>query len=154
MLANARRRAGEGRYDDAVARLYRAIEATGQLRLRTEHGIDASKVPFDRVPESLREAWAPYTQVHGQELQLPLQGVYRLLAALEDPLGALFQKARLSDPEKSPLTNRNQSILAHGYSPVSKKTFDDLWSAALNLAETGSDALPYFPCLGNVSDGE
>ncbi len=55
LLANARRRKAEGRIDDAVARLYRAIEALAQVALAERHQIANTKqVPLDRVPASLQ----------------------------------------------------------------------------------------------------
>lgn len=60
LLANAKRRKDEGRIDDAVARLYRAIEVVAQVALKDRHGFKSSeKVPLDRVPEALRPGWAP-----------------------------------------------------------------------------------------------
>ena len=51
LLANARRRKAEGRIDDAVARLYRAIESLAQVALAERHQINNTKqVPLDRAP--------------------------------------------------------------------------------------------------------
>lgn len=54
LLANAVRRGRQRRFDDAVARLYRALEAMAQVRLREAHGIeDTKRIPLERVPEEL-----------------------------------------------------------------------------------------------------
>jgi hypothetical protein len=52
--------------------------------------------------------------------------------------------------EKSPLTARNPSILAHGFDPVSDKLFQSLWDAVLCLAGVEEAALPALPRLGRV----
>lgn len=55
LLANATRRADERRFDDAVARLYRATEAIAQTALNERHGLaSTAAIPLDRVPEPLR----------------------------------------------------------------------------------------------------
>jgi CRISPR-associated protein (TIGR02710 family) len=147
LLANARRRASEELYDDAVARLYRAIEALGQSRL-PDYGIERSdKVPLERVPTVLRERWV-YRAENGV-LKLGLQDVYALLEALDDPLGRKFRELKL-DGDTSQLVIRNTSILAHGFAPVTKAGFDQLWKVALDLADLvgiRETELPSFPKL-------
>lgn len=143
LLANAQRRHEAGRIDDAVARLYRAIEALAQVALKEGHGIESSeRVPLDRVPTALRMAW----ELKAEEgvVKLGLQDAYALLGALDDPLGAKFQKANLN----SALSSRNLSILAHGFERVSDRVFDQLWSASLDLAGTKEVDLPFFPRFG------
>ena len=44
LLNNAKRRIEEGKYDDAVARLYRCIEMIAQYRLKSKYGLDASNI--------------------------------------------------------------------------------------------------------------
>ena len=131
LLCNARRRKAEGRYDDAVARLYRAVEALAQDQLRREHGIaDTGKVPLDRVPLSLRARYP----ADAAELKLGLQEAYLLLSELGDPLGQRFAGLGWHEPKHSPLTARNQSILAHGFAPVGATIFESLWRGCLALA--------------------
>jgi hypothetical protein len=69
------------------------------------------------------------------------------LNALGDSLGTAFKELQLNDRQRSPLTTRNQSILAHGFERASDKVFDQLWHAALKLAAVDSDSLPSFPQL-------
>lgn len=147
LLANAQRRREEGHNDDAVGRLYRAIEALAQVALKEAHGIESSEnVPLDRLPEELRRAWEP--KADQGVVKLGLQDAYALLGALGDPLGTKFQKAKLNDP-KSALTVRNRSILAHGFERASDKLLGQLWSAALDLANIDEADLPFFPKLAS-----
>jgi CRISPR-associated protein (TIGR02710 family) len=145
LLANARRRKEEGRIDDAVARLYRAIEAIAQVTLKGRHNIESTeKVPLAQVPESLQSAW----MVRSSEgvVALGLQDAYALLTTLGDPVGGKFQDMGLSGTT-SPLVARNRSILAHGFERVSAPVFDKLWSSALVLADVDEANLPSFPAL-------
>lgn len=150
LLANAKRRRDEGRLDDAVGRLYRAIEAVAQVALNERHGIESTeRVPLERVPEQLRAEWA--SRASDGVVKLGLQDAYMLLASLNDPLGEKFRSAAL-DGTRSPLVARNQSILAHGFTTVSAAVFDKLWTAALSLAEVEEASLPSFPVIGEKAE--
>jgi CRISPR-associated protein (TIGR02710 family) len=145
LLANAKRRKDEGRLDDAVARLYRAIEAIAQVALKEAHGIESTeRTPLERIPEPLRTKWA--ARATEGVVALGLQDDYALLAALSDPVGQKFQGAGLSST-KSPLVARNCSILAHGFERVTDAVFDKLWTSALSLANVVAASLPSFPVL-------
>ncbi len=148
LLANAKRRKDEGRFDDAVARLYRAIEAIAQVALKEAHGIDSTeKVPLVKIPEALRSTWAART--NEGVVALGIQDDYALLAAFGDPVGKKFQDAGLSGT-KSPLVARNRSILAHGFERVTDAVFDKLWASALSLANVDVASLPSFPDLAEA----
>jgi CRISPR-associated protein (TIGR02710 family) len=150
LLANAQRRFKEARYDDAVARLYRAIEAMAQIRLRDKYEIATDAVPIDRVPPPLGDEWRPRA-VNGT-VRVGLQDAYRLLDALGDDLGARFRQLDLHNRQNSPLVSRNESILAHGFRCVRPQAFETLWKHCLQLAEIDDpDAqLPQFPRLSGA----
>lgn len=148
LVANATRRASEGRYDDAVARLYRAVEALAEIRLRDAYGIDTSRVSLTQLPESLRTEWADRAQEG--TLAIGLQDAYTLLGQLDDPLGTLYAQGRLHGP-KSPLAVRNQSILAHGFQPVGEGAYLALLKATLELGKLSETELPRFPDLPEMS---
>ena len=50
LIANADRRAKQERYDDAVGRLYRAIELRGQQLVKQSFGAELGKVPIECLP--------------------------------------------------------------------------------------------------------
>lgn len=131
LLANADRRAEDGRFDDATARLYRATEALAQAALRHDHQIDAAACPIDQVPESLRQTWA--SRAANGFLKLALQDAYTLLHELKHPLGQRFRELKLHE-NPSPLTARNQSILAHGFAPTTDPAFNALKRPVHELA--------------------
>ena len=147
LLANARRCADKRRFDDAVARLYRAIEASAQIRLvqlgcNDDHG----RTRLGNLPLEMRPQFEKRASQEGTVL-LALQDDYAVLQALGDELGSRFSALNLDDREKSPLSARNRSILAHGFEAVSSQVYQRLWKAALDLAGVGEAELPVFPKL-------
>jgi CRISPR-associated protein (TIGR02710 family) len=151
LLANARRRMDEQRWDDATARLYRAIEATAQLLL-AERGIpDTGSVPLKKIPEPLRTEFAP--RAESGQVRLALQEAWRLLQQLDSPAAAPFFAANLADPVKSPLAVRNQSILAHGFAPATEKNTRHLLLAALAAVGAAEAELPVSPLAGLETPG-
>ncbi len=58
LLLNVKRRAQIGRYDDAVARLYRAFELLGQLRLAIKFNLETSDIDLNKLPnEALKKEY-------------------------------------------------------------------------------------------------
>jgi CRISPR-associated protein (TIGR02710 family) len=117
LFLNAIRRREEGKYDDAVARLYRLIEMQAQATLKS-NGIDTADVDPGRLPGAVRSAYEARRSPESGKIVLGLQEDYRVLAVMGDPLGQCFAgNARL----RNLLTVRNLSILAHGRDPVSRE---------------------------------
>lgn len=151
LLANARRRMAEMRWDDATARLYRAIEATAQARLQAAHQIvDTKHIELECLPKALREAWQG--RAKNGLMMVGLQDAYALLHELHDPLGSKFYSLELAG-KRSPLTARNDSILAHGFKPITKKACTALWQCALALVDCAERDLYQFPLLGGYRSG-
>ncbi|RMF53295.1 MAG: TIGR02710 family CRISPR-associated protein [Bacteroidetes bacterium] len=124
LLENARRRMGLHLYDDATARLYRAIEFLAQARLYHAHDIKTGDVDLDRVPENCREALLSHRNERSGKIQIPMLRAYELLAALQDDLGLTFME-RYRDKKgtlQKYLNRRNESILAHGFVSVDRET--------------------------------
>jgi len=142
---NAERRAKLGLYDDAVARLYRLMEAAVQTRLWIGHEIKTNEVPIDRLPPSLLHKHRP--KGDSTSVKLPLQDSIELLECL-NPNDRL---SRTMEPHPSWQRNRNHSILAHGFTPLTQNEWKKArsWfqqrSAVLwedRLGRTASDQLP------------
>ena len=142
ILANADRRATEGRWDDAVARLYRAVELGAEVGLWQGYGIRTDSVDVARVPAEKRPA---VEQLLGSPpwSNLGLARSYALLEALGGPLGVRFLSVK-EDFDKR-LHARNHSILAHGLNPVAESTFRELRALVLDLTELSEADLPRFP---------
>lgn len=148
LLANAKRRAYlEGKFDDAVARIYRAMEAIAQHKLLSNHGIKTSNVKIEQIPEPLREEYArKYTDERDGKIRIPLYASYRLLKEMGDELGLKFFQHY--DGEIAPiLKQRNNSILAHGYNTIKGETFEKLYSLFSEFSGIKEEEIPEFPEL-------
>ena len=129
LIVNAIRKSEQNCFDDAVARLYRAVEAMSQYRLQEKHSIETAKCPIDELSPSLKNKYScNISSLNNNSLKtvkLPLQDSYVLLAYKKDPLGNKFKELKL-DQEKSPLSVRNNSILAHGFQTITETNFNQL----------------------------
>jgi CRISPR-associated protein (TIGR02710 family) len=138
LLANAERRGAQGRYDDGMARLYRALEMQGQIAFLQKTGASTSEVPIEVIPPRLQDEFSRrYGSPAKDGLELGLFATFLVLQALGDPAGDQFF-ARKADFLKI-IHARNQSILAHGITPVNKKAFDrlrDLIRQTFRIEET------------------
>ena len=149
LISDAARRRREGRHVDVVARLYRAVEATAQLRLWEKYEILTRKVTIDELPESMRERLGK--QSTDGTVKLGLQDSYEFLIQKRDPLGKRFESLGWNS-NKSPLSKRNDSIAGHGFARVSSKTSDELWKGTLELAELSEEQVFRFPQLGQLDN--
>lgn len=117
---NAWRRAADGRCDDAVARIYRLLEWTAQWQLEAVMGWRTADLPKDvaehaGIPANrdgtyqagLWSAW----QLAARHCGEPTAGF------LESQGGAMLDRLR----------RRNQSILAHGFSPIAADEWARVW---------------------------
>ena len=145
LISDSARRRREGRYVDAVARLYRAVEVAAQLRLWQEYEISTSMVSLEKLPQPMRDRLRCRSE-HGK-LKLALQDSFDLLKHWKDPLGERFAALGWDD-KTSPLTRRNDSIAGHGFAPVSSETSDELWNGVLSLTGLSDDDIFRFPQLG------
>jgi len=128
---NSIRRGIEGKYDDAVARLYRAVELLAQSILNRTYGIKSNDVDLTLIPDTMRSTLEQHRSEDGV-IRIGLVLNYKVLAALGDPVGAHFMS---SDRLQGRLKERNVSILAHGTTPVSKRLFKSLLSDVCSLIQ-------------------
>jgi CRISPR-associated protein (TIGR02710 family) len=150
LIANAKRRGDlEARYDDAVARLYSALEMVARVQLEQGHGVRTSNVTQEQVPASIREEFCQrYGAVRPdgtRYLKLPLYAAFRLLGDLQDPLGSRYfaSEAAIQDL----IGERNRSILAHGDRPVGETVYRRLLPMICGVAAVREADLPVFPVL-------
>ena len=141
---NAERRAALGLHDDAVARLYRLMEAAVQARLWKQHGKATKPVALEELPESLREKFG--RQGVSETAALGLSDSISYLAHLdsEDPL-----LATMGDGFPDWQGKRNSSILAHGFRPLVESD----WQQARSWFEQRS-AILWRDRLGGPSSGQ
>ena len=157
LLNNAKRRICEGKYDDAVARLYRSLELIAQLQLLKFRIVDEKtlneKMTFQIDKEKLKkkaskkalgeiDIWNPYGWKHTNKdflERLDLSGDYSLLNILS--------KEKRNDLEESSqdlykfylridsqVKLRNKSILAHGLNALNEADAVRIYKLILKLA--------------------
>jgi len=124
IYCNAQRRFDEGKYDDALARIYRLTEMLAQMVLKKAYGIDSSNIDLSKVPEQIHQDLKNNRDQDGK-IQVGLMKDYEILNALEDELGQNFLK---NNPFQKLLKKRNRTILAHGFFPVSEKECKDAFA--------------------------
>jgi len=125
LINNARRRIADKRYDDASARIYRALELYGQICFEKKIGCTTDKVKPTKIPQELRDEFIhKYRDPHTDMMKLPLQATYEVLRAAGHEAGKRFYEyeAKIKNIQSS----RNKSILAHGIQPVNERTADDI----------------------------
>ncbi|MDD5703107.1 MAG: TIGR02710 family CRISPR-associated CARF protein [Dehalococcoidales bacterium] len=152
LLANARRRAEEGKYDDAVARLYRVLEMIEQVEFKEKYNLDTARIPLSdkrilaavlRIGNSFHKE--KYFGNQSDTLKLPCAASYQMLAALDSELGKKY--LAVSSQLEDLLSARNNSILAHGQNPLDKDTFEKFWQLILQFSRINLQDLPQFPRL-------
>lgn len=134
LLNNAKRRAREGKYDDAVARLYRAIEGIAEYKL-LKNGIDLNNVNQENLSNALNDSskasWL--NKIEDGKLKIGLKDKFQLLRDINDR----FSEVYFNDKElQILLSKRNYSILAHGWETISKDDYDKLYNKIESIAKT------------------
>ena len=154
LLNNAQRRICEGKYDDAVARLYRAMELISQIRLNQYNLLNNSQIDMDKTffidKEKVKkkaskevlaeiENWNPkgWKKPNIEYLDFDSGNNYKLLNFFsKDEKYDLTESTRklVSNYYKinSQVQKRNTSILAHGLKPLNKREAKNLYKLVLN----------------------
>lgn len=139
LVGNARRCMAREAWDDAVARLYRACELLAQIVLLRDFSQKTDDIDTSKLPAELRE---PYEQKRGRDgkIKLGLHDSYCLLEKLGHALGREFVSRYGVHPKWGDLHNRlekrNQSLLAHGVTPIREEDAEALLKHVEALAET------------------
>ena len=163
LILNADRRAARGRYDDAAARLYRAMELMAQIRLKNTYHQNTGDIQVERLPlsgnvlnkyQKMKDA-ASREKENGK-LTLALLKSYELLNELNDPLGKIAHEN--FNQLRQILIIRNNSFLAHGIEPVTAAMFKEMrqltWAFVqeiLNVLESEPKGIQ-FPDIKTIID--
>lgn len=119
VLKNAERRAKQEKYEDAMSRVYRAVEMYGQFCLMNgTPQLYNSDLNISLLPEERQADYAKLANAKGK-VQIALVQTYKLLDQLNHPVGEVF--SRHEEELKWVLEKRNYSFLAHGTVPVNKE---------------------------------
>jgi len=142
LLANARRRLMDHRYEDAVARVYRALEMYGQTAFQEATGETNSEVPPAKLPEGIRDEYLrKYLDEQRGFLKLPLFATFRFLQASGHPVGNAFE-TRFERLRKV-MEARNASVLAHGIRPIRRDAAESFFEEVAEFV--GVDTFEEFP---------
>lgn len=126
LLENAKRKAIQEKYDDAVGRLYRVTELLAQAYLKFEYKIDTSNVIVSELPEEAKNYY--YEKYKNREtIELPLLESYRLISKLNksSEISKIFENQE--NRIMRGLEVRNYSILAHGFNPVDESRYNEVY---------------------------
>lgn len=146
LFDNAKRRAEEGKYDDAVARLYRALEMIGQIEFEKKFGCSTSDAKSEKLPESLREEIVKKHMSTDGKIKIPLFDTFRILTESGNKYGSTFFANQKEIGNV--LEARNSSILAHGINPIPKERYEKLSTILEDfLKHTGLNYKVEFPKL-------
>lgn len=145
LINNARRKMADKRFDDAAARIYRALELYGQIIFKEVARCDNSKVKLDIIPAHLRDTFkTKYYDSYTKHLKLPQTATFEYLSAMGHEAGKRFFK--MEKEIRNIQTNRNQSILAHGTSPVSESAAESILKTVSEfVGQTGFFDFPKLP---------
>lgn len=126
LVLNAERRASQGRYDDAVGRLYRAMEMLVQIHLYQNYSIDTGNIDLEQLPDILKVEYEARKGANGK-VEMGLRNSYELLNKLnpEDELSNLYAQSQRGLEDS--LSIRNKSLFAHGVTPVSNKQYEKFY---------------------------
>jgi len=150
LVANAQRRIEERKYDDATARLYRAVELVAQIHL-LNHGVDdiSKNLRVDDLRTYLSAA-------DMEECHQKAKDNGALLLGVRDKY-ALLQKMGCAnawveyETVMGFLTKRNTSILAHGLTPVDREFVSGFYDRVLTLAKSACGKLEFGKELENAT---
>lgn len=141
LLDNTLRTARQHRWEDAAARLYRAMEMRGQIWLRDATDGRITNGRLNRGGGRLPDDLAGFLGIDPlrppkEPVNLSLERVYRALDVLGHPAGRRVA-ADLAEGKRSRWRTateaRNASILAHGCLPVGEENFNRLRDLAADF---------------------
>lgn len=116
LVNNAKRRNEEGKYNESIIQLYRAMELATTIKLNNVYKIDSSNVNLMRLEELninkhfidyLRNFTNSYNQVH-----LSLKDQFYILKGLKDPMGKFYWTNQ--DLFSEIIDMRHSSLFVHG----------------------------------------
>ena len=148
LVANANRRAHQGRYDDAVGRLYRAVELHAQRLLKAAFGTELGKLHPASLPVRhrpwLRENFRQHPDGHYK------LGIERLFRVLKRCGGLPDGQRETYERLKPHLFKRNHSLFAHGSRPVKEHDYREFRDALYRELGISRYEIPVWPDLQSI----
>jgi CRISPR-associated protein (TIGR02710 family) len=165
VFLNAGRCIKRNRFDDAVARHYRTLEAISQYSLY-EEGIDNAKPDFSKLTLEQIDQFKTVLRGDPQEdkplpEKIDLKLGFWLLRILDHPISKLVFKGKREFNNftfEGILSERNNSILAHGFRPIGEERAEKFHTRIEELLKQAFDTqiddvtkklqLPEMPLIG------
>jgi len=127
LINNAERKSFQNRYDDAVGRIYRAMELFAQLYLLKHYKIKTSNIKLELLPEKIREEYKLMEDDKGK-IRIGLMEAYELIYKIgNNPIAEIFKN------KKGVILNnleiRNASLLAHGFKPINEDDYNKVYKS-------------------------
>lgn len=144
LLQNARRKLKAGRYDDAGARAYRALEAIGEWLLSLRN-LKPSAIDWSKIPQDAANNFQTLSKSSKSSMpsKLGLSDAFCLSKALGMPEAqSFFDGNRFLFDDY--LQIRNLSILAHGWTPAKKDKVERFVASIEQRLRTLDASLPDF----------
>lgn len=135
LLNNAKRRINESKFDDAVARLYRAMELISQIGLLNNDLIDETKLRKNKTFSINKESLDEIHNLEVKRLLNKFSGLKNNFKALEELEVNYAKDYNYNKELKNRLEKRNESILAHGLNPIDKGDAKRLYELVLYYAK-------------------
>lgn len=127
ILANSQRRAHEGKYDDAVARVYRALELIAQIIFEEEY----KDYTFSINPKNYSKRARSALSLDSKR-PIGLKKAYQLLACEGHEIGKKF----INDKRLQNLLKlRNHSIFAHGLESIKREEYKEFYEKVISYAK-------------------
>lgn len=132
LFMNAGRRAEQGLFDDATARLYRCIEMCANMELEKEGISNLIKIDYEVFAQEHEmdkdSLMSKFHELSGfDEPQSPpgLNDQMFLLQVINNPVGKVYAFMTNSNESGDSIRDkRNRSILAHGTNPIRKEDYE------------------------------
>ncbi len=141
LFLNAERRAIQGKYDDATARLYRCIEMCAVLLMEKEGIFDiknpdyedfAAKHNMDK--DDLFSKFKDLSTFDSPRTPPGLNDIMLMLQVVNIPAAHMYARMNRTDEEEESLRDkRNRSLLAHGTSPITADDYKVLLSGTKKI---------------------
>lgn len=136
LLDNALRTATQGRYEDAAARLYRAMEMQGQLWLAEATGgafLNGKLREGRPLPGALAD-WDACRPDRRGDVRLSLELCFQALARLDHAQARIvaedLARGNPGSRWRQATEKRNTSVLAHGTTPIGAEGFEKMKAIA------------------------
>jgi CRISPR-associated protein (TIGR02710 family) len=126
LILNAERKAFQGRYDDATARIYRVLELFIQIYIKVKHNQQTSDININLLPDNLKFEYQK--KVVNGKLKLALLDSYTIITELEPESSLSIRFLNEKNNLLRVLERRNNSILAHGFRAITEKEYFDLYN--------------------------